>query len=194
MSHHPDLRWLDFLEGGDPNYPLMALQDGMDDVRDAARRLRASGNLTANPVSTSALINLTMGASDPGGSTHGPLPLLAQVRHFDPVRQRAGLPEDVAALVGRIEPGSVTLTLVNVNPLEPRTVTVQMGAYGEHHASRLTIGGESIVVDASHFDVRLAPGAGATLDIELERYVHQPTLSFPWDDPPQPAGNQGFPG
>ncbi len=183
MRHHPDLRWIDFLEGEDPGYPLTALRDGIEDIRQAARRLRTSGNLGANPVSTSALINLTMGANDPGGSTHGPLPLHAQVRHFDPERRRAGLPEDVAALVERIEPGSVTLSLVNVDPLAARTVTVQMGAYGEHHATRVTLGARAIPIDASSFDVRLEPGAGATLTIQLQRYVHQPALKFPWNGP-----------
>lgn len=181
MRHHPDLRWIDFLEGGDPGYPLTALRDGIEDIRQAARRLRASGSLAANPVSTSALINLTMGAADPGGSTHGPLPLHAQVRHFDPERERAGLPEDVAALVERIEPGSVTLSIVNVHPLQARTVTVQMGAYGEHHATRVTLGTRAIPIDAPSFDVRLEPGAGATLTIGMRRHVHQPTLKFPWD-------------
>ena len=183
MRHHPDLRWIDFLEGKDPDYPVAALRDAIDDVRRAARRLRASGNLGANPVSTTALINLTLGANDPGGSTHGPLPLHAQVRHFDPERKRAGLPEDVAALVERIAPDGVTLTLVNVGPVEARTVTVQAGAYGEHHATSVTLADRVIPVDAPHFDVRLEPGAGATLTIELGRYQHQPTLRFPWDRP-----------
>ena len=187
MRHHPDLRWIDFLEGKDPDYPLAALRNGIDDVRQVARRMRASGNLGANPVSTAALINLTLGANDPGGSTHGPLPLHAQVRHFDPVRGRAGLPQDVAALVERIAPDGVTLTLVNVGPLEARTVTVQTGAYGEHHATSVTVGDRVIPIEASHFDVRLEPGAGATLTIGLRRYEHQPTLRFPWDRPPVPS-------
>lgn len=181
MRHHPDLRWLDFLEGEAPDYPLNALRDGFQQVQQAAERLRESGNLGANPVTTSALINLTMGAADPGGSTHGPLPLHAQVRHFDPARRRAGLPEDVAALVERIESERVALTLVNLSPFEPRTVTVQLGAYGEHHARAVTVGGETYPVDASHFDVWLEPGAGARLSIDLERYAHQPSLAFPWD-------------
>jgi hypothetical protein len=181
MVHHPDLRWLEFLDGENPDYPLVALQDGMEQVRQTAQRLRASGSLTANPVATSALINLTLGAADPGGSTHGPLPLHAQVRHFDPKESRAGLPKDVAALVERIEPGSVTLTLVNVDPLEARTVTVQMGAYGEHHASSVTVGGQAVPVDARAFDVYLAPGAGGALTISVERYQHSPSLKFPWD-------------
>ena len=193
MSHHPDLRWIDYLEGRNPDYPLSALQDGIEEVRATTQRLSARGNLTANPVSTSALINLTMGASDPGGSTHGPLPLHAQVRHFDPELQRAGLPDDVAALVERIEPGSVRLVLVNINPLQARTVTVQMGAYGEHHATSVTTGDQTIPIDDSHFNVRLESGAGASLTIDVQRYVHQPTLRFPWDGAPQPRGNPGFP-
>ena len=70
-----------------------------------------------NPVATEALINLTLGANDPNGSGHGPLPLHAQVRHFDPDRRRAGLAEDVAALVEKITPEGVTLTLVNTHPV-----------------------------------------------------------------------------
>jgi hypothetical protein len=122
-----------------------------------------------------------MGGPDPGGSTHGPLPLNVQVRHFDPERRRAGLPEDVAALVEQITADAVTLTLVNINPVQGRTVTIQMGAYGEHTATTVTAGAQSARVDASSFDVRLAPGAGETLTIGLRRYVNQPTLAFPWD-------------
>ena len=33
MRHHPDLRWLDFLEGKAPAYPLEAFQDGLEEVR-----------------------------------------------------------------------------------------------------------------------------------------------------------------
>ncbi len=181
MRFHPDLRWVDFLDGKDPGYPLVALQDGMDEVRQAARRLRSSGYLGANPVSTTALINLTMGAADPGGSTHGPLPLHAQFRYFDPEQRRAGLPPDVGALVERIGPDSVTLVLVNLNPFESRTVTVQMGAYAENQATRVRFGNHVVPVDASHFDVRLAPGAGREMTVGVKRFANQPTLRFPWE-------------
>jgi hypothetical protein len=74
------------------------------------------------------------------------------------------------------------VTLVNTNPLEPRIVTVQAGGYGEHQASSVRVGdGPERPVGADHFDVRLEPGAGATLTIALERYANAPTLSFPWD-------------
>lgn len=181
MSHHPDLRWLDFLEGGAPDYPMAALQEAIGQVRQVARRFQSTGNLTANPVATSALINLTMGASDPGGSTHGPLPLHAQVRHFDPERRRAGLPEDVAVLVEEIGSRHVTLVLVNINPLRDRTLTIQMGAYGEHNARSVTADDKIYNINASHFNVYLAPGSGARLTIDVQRYVNQPTLKFPWD-------------
>jgi hypothetical protein len=184
--------WLDYLQSNDADYPLKALQAGLEEVRQAGERIRKDDTTMgfppddtrwsdSNPVATEALINLTLGAADPGGSGHGPLALHAQVRHFDPVARRAGLPPDVAALVSKITPDSVTLTLVNTSPLQARTVTVQMGAYGEHQATTLTRGGKTVTVDAPDFDVRLAPGAGETLTIGVKRYAHQPTLAFPWD-------------
>ena len=200
LERLPQTGWTGYLtaDSPDPGYPLEALQADLETVRRAAERLRqdpgsynqarsAALGAGANPVATTALINLTMGANDPGGSSHGPLPLHAQIRHFDPERRRAGLPEDVAALVERVRPESVTLTLVNLNPLEHRTVTVQMGAYGEHHAEAVTVGGRTIPVDRPWFDVRLAPGAGDTLTIRRSRYAHQPTLAFPWDRGWMPA-------
>jgi hypothetical protein len=194
LERLPREGWIGYLtaERQNPDYPLEALQGDLEAVRRAAQRLHndtssynmargAAPGTGANPVATTALINLTMGANDPGGSTHGPLPLHAQVRHFDPNRRRAGLPEGVAALVERIRPESVTLTLVNVNPMEYRTVIVQTGAYGEHHANTVTAGGRTLAVDQPWFQVRLAPGAGDTLTITMRRYAHQPTLAFPWD-------------
>jgi hypothetical protein len=192
LERLPKTGWIGYLNSRNPDYPLAALQEDLEAVRRAAQRLRNDGssfNIArgsargsgASPVATTALINLTMGGNDPGGSTHGPLPLHTQVRHFDPERRRAGLPEDVGALVERIAPESVTLTLVNLNPLEARTLTVQMGAYAEHHATSVTVGGRTTPVDRPWFHVRLAPGAGETLTIAMRRYVHQPTLAFPWD-------------
>lgn len=192
LARAPENGWLKYLQSGDPSYPLRAFQRDLEEIRRAGARLRgetprgrggASGPpLTANPVATTALINLTMGANDPGGSTHGPLPLHAQVRHFDPDRRRAGLPEGIAALVEGVQPASVTLTLVNLDQLQPRSVVVQMGAYGEHHATTVRAGDKAVAVGAPSFTVRLAPGAGGTLEIGIRRYEHQPTLSFPWQE------------
>ena len=39
----------------------------------------------------------------------------------------------MAALVEKLTADQATVTLVNVNPVDARTVIVQAGAYGEHH-------------------------------------------------------------
>jgi hypothetical protein len=132
-------------------------------------------------IPVAALVHLTMGGPDPGGESHGPLPLNVQVRHFDPENNRPGLPEDVGALVEHFDANSVTLTLVNANQLHERTVTVQMGAYGEHTATNVTVSGQTTVVGGPWFNVRLAPGSGETFRIGVRRYENMPTAAFPWD-------------
>src|SRR5690606_19725235 len=95
--------------------------------------------------------------------------------------RRAGIPEDVAALVDTIEDRSVSVTLVNVNQTEERTVVVQTGAYAEHSATEVTVGERTWTVNAPSFTVRLAHGAGARLRIGMRRYANSPTLDFPWE-------------
>lgn len=183
--------WIQYLQGKNPDYPMTALAKAMEDVRVGATHIRDDDSTIgfppdatrweeSNAVSTTALINLTMGANDPGGSGHGPEMLHANLRYFDPVLRRAGLPADVAALVTNIGADSVTVTLVNTNPVADRVVTLQAGAYAENTATSVTIDGKRFAIDASSFDVRLGAGAGATLTIGLKRYVNQPTLRFPW--------------
>jgi hypothetical protein len=103
------------------------------------------------------------------------------VRYFDPDRRRAGLSEDVAALVNRIERDSVTVTVVNTSSSIARRLIVQMGAYGEHQALSVTAGGQKVTIDAPFFEIRLAPGAGEELTIAVRRLTNDPTLTFPWD-------------
>ena len=192
LERLPKRDWIGYLTSGDAAYPLTALQRELAQIQRAAARLRADTSTMdfpphhtrgsgVNPVATQALINLTLGANDPNGSGHGPLPLHAQVRHFDPERRRAGLAQDVAALVEKITADSVVLTLVNTSPFQSRTAIVQAGGYGEHRATAVAVGGRTFSVDAPYFTVRLAPGTGDTLTITLRRYAHQPTLAFPWD-------------
>lgn len=184
--------WIQFLEGKNPGYPMEAFAKAIEDVRVGAAHIRDDDSTIgwppdatrweeSNAVSTTALINLTMGANDPGGSGHGPVMLHAALRYFDPVARRAGLPADVGALVTRLDADSVTVTLVNLNPVDARLVTVQAGAYAESQATSVSVGGQTVKIDAPNFEVRLAPGAGATLTVGLKRYVHQPTLHFPWE-------------
>ncbi|HTF63851.1 MAG TPA: hypothetical protein VK638_14275, partial [Edaphobacter sp.] len=127
-----------FLEGKNPEYPVQALQAELGSVRQNVNEMdtdittadtRLADYLMGfNPVATTALTNLTMGAYLAGNiwSLHG------RFRYFDPLQRRAGLPEDVGALVEKLEADAATLVLVNVDAVEPRTVVVQAGAYGEH--------------------------------------------------------------
>ena len=131
-----------------------------------------------NPVAADTLVNLMLGANEPGTSGNV---LHSRLRYFDPERRRAGLPEDVAALVEKMDAGSVVVTLVNTSPVHARTVVVQTGAYAEHHCVSVEAGGRKVAVDAPHFTVKLAAGAGETLTIAMRRYVTQPTAAFPWD-------------
>ncbi len=192
LARLPKTGWIGYLEGDQPDYPLTALQEALEEVREAGQRIHDDDTTLqyptgitrwerSNPVATEALVNLTLGGADPGGSGHGPLPLHTQVRHFDPVARRAGLPPDVAALVEKIEANSVVLTLVNTSPLTTRTVTVQLGAYGEHQCNSIRTRAGATPCNGRAFTVRLTPGSSETLTIGLERYAYRPTLDFPWD-------------
>jgi hypothetical protein len=102
-------------------------------VSDGARPGWLADNMMDfNPVAVDALIRLTLGGLPPGRD--GGL-LNARLRYFDPARKRAGLPEDVAALVSGMTATSTTLTLVNLNQVSTRTVVVQGGSPGERAAA-----------------------------------------------------------
>jgi hypothetical protein len=113
--------------------------------------------------------------------THNGSVLNCRLRYFDPASRRAGLPSDVAALVDALSTDGVSVTLVNVNQLEPRSVVVQAGGYAEHRFGSVTCEGRTIAVDRPSFTVRLAPGAGGRLTMQTRRYVNTPTMQFPWD-------------
>ncbi|MBL8230990.1 MAG: hypothetical protein JNL98_21025, partial [Bryobacterales bacterium] len=130
-----------------------------------------------NPVHTHALTNLTMGSYLTGNiwSLH------ARFRYFDPQRKRPGLPEDVAALVEKLSADGATLTLVNVDATEARTVAVQAGGYGEHRFESAAVNGRTVNIGGPVLYVRLEPGAGSRIEFKMSRYVNQPALAYPWD-------------
>jgi hypothetical protein len=76
---------------------------------------------------------------------------------------------------------SVTVRLVNVNPVEERTVIVEGGAYAEHQLTRIELDDYVVPVQSSAVGIRLAPGCGDRLTIAMDRYANPPTLAFPWD-------------
>ena len=184
----PDTPWLLYLEGKNPGYPEEALRRDLARVRERAVKIRhdtttpdmrlADDPLKHNPASVSALVELMLGGVSPG--LHSGL-LHARLRYFDPARRRAGIPEDVAALVEEMTGERVTVRLVNVNQVEARTVVVQAGAYAEHRIVSAEASGKPVAVNASSMTVRLEPGCGSRLVLQMRRHVNAPTLAFPWD-------------
>jgi len=180
--------WLAFLDGTNPRYPMSALQADFDSIPRKLAKIRedhlppdkrlADNMLDLNPAATDALVRLMLGALVPG--REGGL-LNARLRYFDPLRRRAGVPEDVAALVTKLDDQLTVVTLVNLHPTEPRTLIVQGGAYGEHQFESVEWSGRTRRLDARDFTVQLAPGAGAALTLAMRRYVNKPTIAFPWE-------------
>ena len=192
-----DHAWIDFLEGRNPNYPVASLHSALERLRSrvalveadqsTAETRLADNALNHNPASVAALLQLTQGALhiarppwSPTSPNQGGAPLHARLRYFDPVRRRAGLPEDVGALVHTLTADRTDVTLVNLHADRERVVTIQGGAYGEHTITRVNDGQKDPVVNARSFEVRLAPGCGKRLSLGMRRYAGKPTLAFPW--------------
>jgi hypothetical protein len=137
--------------------------------------------LRLNPAVTGVMTQLMLGGIPTGRDVHV---LHACVRYFDPASRRAGLPDQVGALVEHFDETTVTLQLVNLDPVDAKVVIVQGGAYAEHQILAVEVRSDSqtqvIAVDHAHFTVRLAPGCGARLNLTVKRYVNQPTFAFPW--------------
>jgi hypothetical protein len=188
LERVPIQGWIGFLEGKDEQYPEKALQRDMATIRQRMKTIeeddttpdtRLADYLTyMTPAVTDTLTNLTMGGYFARGRVWG---LHARFRYFDPQAQRAGLPPDVGALVEKLGADSATLTLVNINPVEPRTVTVQAGGYAEHQFEQASVGGQAVNVGSPVLTVRLEPGAGSRIEFKMTRYKNPPTLAFPWD-------------
>lgn len=179
--------WVKYLNDLNPGYPVEALNEDFDELHarleemwadEATPDTRMSDDPnTINPAITETLTKLMLGGI-PTGRVGGPLH--CRLRYFDPENRRAGIPQDVAALVSRMTDDEVTVSLVNVNQTEPRTVIVQGGAYAEHQVKHARLNGDIVSVDQPYFTVLLGPGGGGELTLKIKRYANQPTFSFPW--------------
>jgi len=183
-----DDEWFRFLEGGSPDYAEQALQSDFEVIRQKNAAMRADTTtpdtrladdpMAKNPATVHHLARLMLGALET--PRVGAL-LQARLRYFDPARRRSGMPPDVAALVQQMTDRETVVTLVNVNPTESRQLIVQGGGYGEHQCRAVTAGEQQVSIDAPVFHVHMAPGAGAQLIIQMDRYANQPRLARPWD-------------
>jgi hypothetical protein len=184
-----DQRWLRYLLGQDASYPEQALRADLTRVRQRVAEMRADDTtpdtrladdpMHLNPASVASLIQLMLGGLHPG---HQGNVLQARLRYFDPIARRAGIPEDIAALVDRLTADEVAVTLVNTNQLASREIVIQAGGYAEHQFSSVSQdSGQSQAVNSNQLAVKLAPGAGGRFVIKMKRYANQPTMTFPWD-------------
>ena len=184
----PNSDWLSFLEGDNPDYPVRALKADFGTIRKRIAGMRADTTtpdtrladdpMKFNPATVGTLRRLMTAGLDPG---RGAAPFHCRLRYFDPVRRRAGIPPDTAALVDSMTADEVGVTLVNVNQTEPRRVVVQTGGYAEHHCDSVIIDDRRHHVDSSSFEVRLAPGCGDRIRVRTKRYANDPTFAFPWN-------------
>jgi hypothetical protein len=186
--------WADYLAGERPGYPEEILEHNLEHVADRRAFLREDDQDPStygdwylqerNPVVVEGLIQLTTGAPQVlynGGISVG------TVRHFDPERERPGLPPGVAALVTDLDDGRIGMDLVNTDSTG-REVLVQAGGYAEHAFTDVAIGplggaprpADGRSVGGSAVSVRLGPGATTSLAAGLDRHAGTPTYAFPW--------------
>jgi hypothetical protein len=188
LERVPIAGWLGFLEGKEPDYPPKALQADFESIRLKLDRMNrdettpdtrlADYLLDLNPAATDSLVNLMLGGYFARGRIWT---LHSRFRYFDPENRRAGAPPDVGALVEKLGADSATLVLVNLNPVDPRTVVVQAGGYGEHRFEAVGTEEGSLAVGGPLLTVRLEAGCGARLHFRMSRYANLPTLAHPWD-------------
>ena len=179
--------WISYLQGQDASYPEAALQRDLHLIQarvDAMRRdslppekRLADNMLKFNPAATTSLVQLMWGGLPPG--VDGGL-VNARLRYFDPARKRAGVPDDVGALVSRLTDSQTMVTLVNLNNTEPRTLVIQGGAYGEHQLESVTSGQKTTRINSALLTVQLNPGSGERLTLRMKRYANPPTVLHPW--------------
>lgn len=191
---HP---WIAFLEGRNPAYAELALAEDLEFVAKRVAKVRADTSTPAtrladhtldyNPAAAKALIQTMTGGLhiarppwSPTSPPQGGVPLHCRVRYFDLARRRAGVPDDVAALVSGMGDRFTEITLVNTGAA-PRSLIVQGGAYGEHRIDRIDLDSASHPVGDRHATIHLAPNSGARIRLEMTRFANRPTLSFPWD-------------
>ena len=203
-----DQPWLCFLQGENPTYPEQILQASLANVhRRLALIAQDEADLNEvyihhwqehNPIVSEALVQLTLGAPQivyNGGLLH------CRLRYFDGEAKRPGLPPDVAALVDGLTAVKTSLHLVNLSPFVTRQVVIQAGGFGEHrfisasysgliseypgssktyHAPPLETETQSQAINDTYLQVTLPPATEIKLNLEMARYVNQPSYAEPW--------------
>lgn len=178
--------WIRFLQGENPTWPVDTLKGNWAEAQRRLDNIRHDRTdpedmdvhhwQERNPLILEGLVQQMMGG--PNHIYHGGL-LHTRLRYFDVDRRRAGIPEDVAALVDQVTENSVRVTLVNTSGTRKHETILQAGAFGEHHFNGVELNGKSIRFSGRHLWVELPPGAVGTLTLRMTRYHHAPTYEFP---------------
>lgn len=180
--------WVSYLGGENPDFPLESLQREFAELRSRVERMHrdtssADARMSddpngSNPAMVTALTQQMIGGLE---TAHYGFPLCSRLRYFDPERRRPGIPPNVAALVDSMSDVDVSVTLVNLDQVESRTVVVQGGAYGEHRFDTAVMGSARTSVDRAYVTVHIEAGCGERIVFSQNRYAEQPTFIFPWD-------------
>jgi hypothetical protein len=205
------LPWFEYIHGRNPEYPERILAANAALVHNQLRKMRTpvadpanweditgleAGHLNINmqvdpihawqeltPVCVEGLLQLTLGA--PMHISHGGLQF-GQVRYYDGLRRRPGLPAGVAALVSLITADHVTITLINTDLHHAQEVVIQAGTFAEHHFLSATLAsptGHLIAtqhIDNCWYGLTLHAGCGVVVTFTIARYQHAPSYANPW--------------
>ncbi len=180
--------WVAYLEGKNPTYPEQSLLAELESIRRKHHEMHldpttpdtrlADDPMIYNPASVRSLVQQMWGGYPPA---HNGSTIYSRVRYFDPMKRRAGLPQNVSALVEKLTADETVLTLINSDQTTSKRVTIQAGGFGEHQFQTAKIGEETHNIDSSHLTVELAAGAGAQIRFATKRHANTPKLQFPWD-------------
>lgn len=184
-----DWAFFHYHDGKFPEWPERVMESELTQAQEALARVKSEARPTEqiisdntgipNPVSTESLTQVMFGA--PGTVYNGGM-LRATVRYFDRDSKRAGLPDEVSALVDKIGPHEVGLQLVNLGH-SLRHVVVQAGAFGEHQFTGIRYqdgdGEKYVSINSKHLEVTLPPTTTIRLQCDLNRFVNSPNYSFP---------------
>ena len=191
-----------YLAGKNPDFPEKILQAN---YKEMLRRIELSRSIKdiykvpdlhseylahINPIVTKGLVFLTLGGPQAiynGGH------LQARVRYFDMEKARPGLPEDVAALIEKLEADRTVLNLINLSVCDTRKLIVQAGAFGQHEFTQVNFkvqtkdesgnkvcSDKTVPVNKKFFAVELPPATSIKLDMGMRRYINKPSYAFPW--------------
>ena len=165
VADHP---WIRYLQGNNDGYVESALSANLAEIRNRVEGIRsdkttpdtrlADDPMHLNPARITALIPLMLGGIHPN---HCGSILHCRLRYFDPIRRRAGLPQDLAALVRKLTADSVTVQLVNTSQTQHHQVVLQAGGYGEHQFETVRYDNNIVRIDSPVVSVQLPPGLRA---------------------------------